>query len=442
MSPSLKNVGSSTSTFWTPAQDPPVGTALKPESAPTLFRPLTIRGVTLQNRLAVAPMCQYSADDGHLTDWHFAHLSQFVLRGAALTIVEATAVLANGRISPEDSGLWKDSQIAPLRRIADFAHSQGQKLGVQLGHAGRKASMVAPWLSRASVAAPDAGGWPDDVWAPSAIPYADGFPMPREMTSAQVGEVVRAFGDATRRAVAAGVDLVEIHAAHGYLLTEFLSPLSNRREDRYGGSFENRVRLLLEVVAACRAAMPESMPLFVRVSATEWMEHAVAPGASWDMDQTLRLARLLPPLGVDLLDVSSGANSAEQKIDLHPYYQVDLAGRIREDLKSAGLHGEPGSSSSGAKMLIGAVGLITDAEMARSVVQEGKDATDGSSAATHDTVEVADATGRVTQADLVLAARQFLREPEWPLRIAHQLGVPVAWPKQYLRSEWHRNTKI
>ncbi len=215
--------------FFTPIQDPPAGSALGsgPE-VPTLFKPLTVRGVTLSNRFTISPMCMYSADDGHLTDFHLVHLGAYAMRGAALTIVEATGVTANGRISPEDSGLWSDSQIAPLRRVADFVHSQGQHIGVQLAHAGRKASTLAPWLNTNRTAAgPEAGGWPDDVWAPSAIPFADGFITPKELSVAQIKAVVKAFAEAAERAIQAGIDVIEIHGAHGYLISEFLSPFSN-----------------------------------------------------------------------------------------------------------------------------------------------------------------------------------------------------------------------
>ncbi|KAI1493732.1 NADPH dehydrogenase [Biscogniauxia mediterranea] len=411
MSP-IKNQGAPNSPYYTPVQNPPAGTALDPATAPTLFQPLTIRGMTLQNRIAVSPMCQYSAEDGHLTDWHFANLSQFILRGAALTIVEATAVTPNGRISPEDSGLWQDSQIAPLKRIADFAHSQGQKLGIQLAHAGRKASTLAPWLVTGDkpvhLASEAAGGWPDNVWAPSAIAYDEGYPEPKAMTLEDIASLVRAWGDAARRAVAAGVDCIEIHGAHGYLISEFLSPLTNKRTDAYGGSFENRTRLLFEIVAAVRAAVPADFPLLLRISATEWMEHLGEP--TWDLAESVRLAKLLPAAGIDLLDVSSGGLQPGQKINLHPYYQIDLAGEIRAALAKEGI-----------RLLIGAVGMVTNAEMARSVVQEG---------------------GQTTYADLVLVARQFLREPEFPLRVAHQLGVAVKWPIQYHRAGWPQNAKV
>ncbi|RYC60447.1 hypothetical protein CHU98_g5750 [Xylaria longipes] len=411
---SVENKAAPGAPYYTPAQEPPAGTALNPATAPTLFQPLKIRDMTLQNRFAVSPMCQYSAEDGHHNDWHFAHLSQFILRGSALTIVEATSVLANGRICPQDSGLWKDSQIAPLKRIVDFAHSQGQKIGIQLGHAGRKASVLAPWLmprgKHGVVASKEHGGWADNVWAPSPISVAeDDYAKPKEMTADNIKELVQAFRDSARRAVEAGFDTIEIHGAHGYLFTQFMSPITNQRTDAYGGSFEGRTRLLFEAIAAVREVIPASMPLFLRISATEWMEYAGEP--SWTLEDTIRLAKLLPAAGVDLLDVSSGGNNEAQKINVHPYYQIDLAGLVREALQKEGL-----------KLLIGAVGMITTAEMARDIVQEGD--------------------GHVSKADLVLIARQYLREPEFPLRVAHQLGVEVKWPNQYHRAGWAKNTKI
>ncbi|KAJ9139132.1 NADPH dehydrogenase [Pleurostoma richardsiae] len=437
--------------YYTPAQDPPSGTALEladhPEAVPTLFKPLTIRGVTLNNRFVVSPMCMYSADDGHLTDFHLVHLGSFALRGAGLTIVEATSVTSNGRISPEDSGLWQDSQIAPLRRITDFIHSQGHKAGVQLGHAGRKASTLAPWHAARGthdVAGEDVGGWPDNVWGPSAVPFSEFYPQPKEMTIEQIEGLVKSFEDAAKRAVTAGFDVIEIHAAHGYLITEFMSPLSNHRADKYGGSFENRVRLLLDVVKAVRGAIPETMPLFVRISATEWMEWSGRE--SWDFEQSVRLAHLLPPLGVDLLDVSSGGNSSEQKIQIHPYYQVDLAGKIRASLHAAGA--AVGAGGGRGPMLVGAVGMITNAEMARDIVQEDKLCERGSDPekgeCAHGRVEeVGEGEDREpAKADVVIIARQFLREPEFVLRVAQHLGVPVKWAHQHGRAGWPRNQVV
>ncbi|GAB1310867.1 NADH-dependent flavin oxidoreductase [Madurella fahalii] len=401
--------------FYTPAQQPPAGTALQTGAdVPTLFTPFKLRGMTLQNRFVVSPMCTYSADDGHLTDWHLVHLGAFALRGAALTIIEATAVTPNGRISPEDSGLWQDSQIAPIKRIVDFIHSQGQKVGIQLAHAGRKASTLGPWHVKpgvSEVATAEVGGWPDNLWAPSAIAWDEGYPTPKEITRADIELLVQSFADAARRAVKAGVDTIEIHGAHGYLISEFLSPITNRRTDEYGGApFENRVRLLLSVVRAVRAVIPQDMPLLVRVSATEWMEHAGQP--SWDLAQTQRLASILADEGVDLLDVSSGGNNPAQQIKVSKYYQVDMAAQIREALRKEGKVD---------RMAVGAVGMVADAEMARDVVQKD---------------------GETAKADLVLVARHFLREPEFVLKTAAELGVQVAGPTQYHRAPIRKSQRL
>lgn len=373
-------------------------------------------------------MCMYSADNGHLTDFHFSHLSSFAYRGASLTIIEATSVLPNGRISPEDSGLWNDSQIAPIRRIADYLHSQGQKLGIQLAHAGRKASMVAPWLvpqrGKSILATEDANGWPNDVMGASAIKWGEGFAMPREMTSQDIQDVINGFRDSAKRAVAAGVDVIEIHAAHGYLLCSWLSPISNRRTDQHGGSFENRTRLLFEIIEAIREVIPSGMPLLVRVSSTEWMENSGQP-ESWDVESTIRLAKLLPEHGVDLLDVSSGGNNEKQSLTPYNDYQVDIAGRIRSALYEAGIK----------NLLIGAVGMITEAEAAKSIVQNGKEGP-------RDQIEIESESGQKTKADVVLIARQFLREPEWVFRVAYRLGVEVQWPLQYQRGKFLRGSNI
>lgn len=386
----------------------------------------------------------YSADDGHLTDFHLVHLGAFALRGAALTIVEATGVTPNGRISPEDSGLWQDSQIAPLKRIVDFIHSQGQKIGIQLAHAGRKASTLGPWnkYKGSEVALAEHGGWPDNLWGPSAIAWDEGYPTPKEITVDEIKFLVKSFADSAKRAVQAGVDTIEIHGAHGYLISEFLSPISNvsfclvllyipftnllfqQRTDSYGGSLENRARILTEIIQAVRAVIPEEMPLFVRISATEWMEHSNQP--SWDIEQSKQLAALLPDLGVDLLDVSSGGNNPAQKIKVHTNYQIDLATQIRDHL-----------NKQGKKLLIGAVGMINTAEMARNVVQnDGK--LSGEKA---ETIEVDAEHGTTAKADLVLVARQFLREPEFVLKVAAELGVDVRSPAQYLRAPYRRKTQ-
>ncbi|EFX03865.1 NADH:flavin oxidoreductase/NADH oxidase [Grosmannia clavigera kw1407] len=405
--------------YYTPAQTPPTGTAETAEDGetkpvPTLFTPLTIRGVTLANRITVSPMCMYSADDGHATDFHLVHLGQFALRGAGLTFVEATSVQPNGRISPEDMGLWADSQVAPLRRIVDFVHAQGQKIGVQLAHAGRKASMMAPFAAKhRTVAQTAGGGWPDNLVGPSALAYDVSTPTPAALSLAAIRDMVEAFAAAARRAMEAGFDVVEIHGAHGYLLNQFLSPQSNKRTDEYGGSFENRTRLLFAVIAAVRAVVPSTTPVFVRVSATEWLEK-VTNEPSWTVEDTIRLAQLLPAAGVDLMDVSSGGNSPHQKIDVHPHFQTDIAAHIRKELDA-----DAGANTGSKKLLLGTVGLITTPELARDAVQKG--GVPG---------------GRVVEADLALVGRQFLRQPDFVLWAAHQLDVDVKWPLQYSRAHW------
>ncbi|EPE26299.1 FMN-linked oxidoreductase [Glarea lozoyensis ATCC 20868] len=422
-----RSEGAPDAPYFTPVQSPPAGTATA-EHPPTLFSPLKIRDVTFQNRIWVAPMCTYSADKGHLTDFHLVHLGAYAYRGASLTIVEATSVTPNGRISPEDSGLWEDSQIAPLKRIADFLHSQNQKLGIQLAHAGRKASTLAPWMSKergkAIIATEEAGGWPGNVWGASPIKWGENWAEPKEMTIADIKEVVNGFRDSAIRSVKAGVDVIEIHGAHGYLVSSFLSPISNRRTDKYGGSFENRIRILVEIIEAVRAVIPSGMPLLVRVSATEWMDKT-AP-ESWDVESTIKLAKLLPALGVDLLDVSSGGNNEKQAVAMFSEYQISIAGQIRAALLAEGI----------TNLLIGAVGMITEAEAAKEIVEAGKNVEKA------DTIEISDEQGAIAKADIVLVARQFLREPEWVLRVAHNLGVPVAWPKQYQRAPFPKGSKI
>ncbi|KAK7418217.1 protein disulfide-isomerase precursor [Neonectria magnoliae] len=388
--------------YFTPAQEPPAGSALDPASAPTLFKPLRIRGVTLHNRFVVSPMCTYSARDGHLSDWHLVHLGQFALHGASLVTVEATAVEPRGRISPNDSGLWEDGQIAPLKRITDFIHSQNSKVSIQLAHAGRKASTLPPWIGGSvnkALAPASVGGWVDDVVGPSAIPFAEDHAQPHELTVEDIKGLVQSFVDSAVRAVKAGVDVIEIHGAHGYLHTNFLSPTSNKRTDQYGGSFENRTRFLTETIQAVRAVIPEEMPLWLRVSGTEWVEYAGEP--SWDINETICLAKLLPALGVDVLDVSSGGNNEQQKIKVTQSFQTDLARQVRTAVRAEGLD-----------LLIAAVGVITESQFAKSVVQEDQE----------------------PSADLVQAARQFLREPNWVLKVAHELDVPVQWAHQYHRA--------
>jgi 2,4-dienoyl-CoA reductase-like NADH-dependent reductase (Old Yellow Enzyme family) len=349
-----------------------------------LFSPLTLRSVTLRNRIAVSPMCQYSAVDGRANDWHLVHLGARAVGGAALVLCEATAVEARGRISPADLGLWEDRQIEPLARVVSFVQAHGAVAGIQLAHAGRKAGTRAPWDGGAPVP-PAEGGW--TPVAPSPIPFAAGYATPLALDGDGLRGVVAAFAAATRRAAAAGFRAVEVHAAHGYLLHQFLSPLSNRREDAYGGSFENRTRLVTEVVRAVRAEWPEALPLVVRISATDWAENG------WDVEQSIALSRLLGPLGVDLVDVSSGGLVATAQVPAGPGYQTGFAERIRRE----------------AGVRTGAVGMITSPEQADHVIRSG-------------------------QADVVLLARELLRDPHFPLRAARALGQEGPWPRQYQRA--------
>ena len=350
----------------------------------SLFDPLLLRGLTLPNRVAASPMCQYSAEDGRAGDWHLVHLGGLAQGGAGLVMTEATAVAADGRISPQDLGIWSDDQVEPLARVARFVAAQGAVPGIQLAHAGRKAGAMAPWRG-GGVIPLDQGGWQGA--GPSPIPFDTGWTVPRPLDEAGLSQVVADFGRAATRALAAGFRVAEVHGAHGYLLHQFLSPLSNRRGDRWGGSFENRTRLLREVVAAVRAVWPEDLPVFLRLSATDWTD------GGWDPDQSVRLARMLGPLGVDLLDCSSGGNVPGARIPLGPGYQVPFSARIRRETGLA----------------TGAVGLITRPEQAQEILDEGA-------------------------ADLVLLGRELLRNPRWPLAAARELGVTVPWPAQYARA--------
>lgn len=461
------NVGVKDLDYFTPQHIVSPGTpaeGIDAKAVPTLFRPLTIRGTTLRNRIVVAPMCQYSTAShgpatGALTDWHIANLGHYAIKGAALVMVEATGVQANGRISPNCPGLWSDAQIPALRRVSDFIKSQGALSSIQLAHAGRKASTCAPWIAGAartsggkkkvSVRASEAaGGWPEDVVGPMGgedftwderklDDEMGGYWAPRALSEKEIAELVQDWAKAAVRAVKAGIDVIEIHAAHGYLVHQFLSPITNRRTDQYGGSFENRTRLLLEIIQAIRAVIPESMPLYLRISATEWMEETEQGKqfGSWDVDSSIKLAKTVARMGVDLLDVSSGGNCVQQR--LNPFdtkdYQTRIAARIRDEVKK-----------DGGKMFIGAVGLITEAEQARNIVAEG-----GAAAQQNGDAEIASEAraavgmtesrdGNEPQADVVLVARQFMREPEWVLKVAHQLGVDVAWPNQFLRVRFQK----
>jgi len=350
-----------------------------------LFDPLAIREVKFANRVFVSPMCQYSSHDGYANDWHFVHLGSRAVGGAGLVLTEATAVLPEGRISPQDLGIWADEHIEMLGRIISFIHEQGSVAGMQLAHAGRKASTHRPWETPGAISESE-GGW-KKVVAPSAVAFADTYPMPQALTTEGIQEVVSAFAAAARRACQAGFRVLEIHAAHGYLIHEFLSPLSNKRADNYGGSFENRTRLCREIVAAVRSTWPKELPLFVRISSTDWIEGA------WDVDDSVKLARQLKSMGVDLIDCSSGGNVPHAKIPVGPGYQVAFAERIRRE----------------AEIRTGAVGMITSPVQAEHII-------------------------RTEQADAVIMAREFLRDPYWPLRAARELDEPIAWPVQYLRA--------
>lgn len=297
---------------------------------PKLFKPLKLRGLMLQNRIMLSPLCQYSAQDGHMTDWHLTHLGGIIQRGPGLACIEATAVLPEGRITPEDVGLWKDSQKEPIKRVVEFAHSQGQKIMIQIAHAGRKASTVAPWLSGGEVAGKENNGWPDNVLAPSAIAWNDKHADPKEMTLDDIEKFKSAYKATVLRSLDIGFDAIEIHSAHGYLLHEFLSPVSNHRTDQYGGSFENRIRLLVEVTELVRETIPKDMPLFVRVSATDWLEEAKDIKESWTVDQTVKLAQVLADKGVDLLDVSSGGSHPSQHPHVGPGYQAPFAKAVKK----------------------------------------------------------------------------------------------------------------
>ncbi|KAH0612263.1 uncharacterized protein H6S33_010315 [Morchella sextelata] len=353
----LRNVPAEGVSYFTPAQVPASGTAVDPQpngnAIPSLFQPLTIRGATFQNRIMLPPLCQYSTKDGKVTPWHMAHLGGILSRGPGLVIIEATAVLPEGRITPEDCGLWEDAQVEPLAKLVEFAHSQNQKIAIQLAHAGRKASCLAPWLSFGDVATAEQGGWPENVKGPSNVAYNERYPQPKEMTLDDIEEVKAAWVAAAKRAVAAGIDVIEIHNAHGYLLHSFLSPVANKRTDKYGGSFENRTRLTLEIVDLVRAAIPETMPLFLRISASDCLEHKDEP--SWTLEQTVELAKTLSDRGIDLIDISSSGQSPDQKIQPGPGYQAHFSRAVKAALK-------------GKPTLVSAVGSITSGKQAQDLL--------------------------------------------------------------------------
>ena len=355
-----------------------------------LFSSLTLRGLTFPHRIVVSPMCQYSSTDGFANDWHLVHLGSRAVGGAAMVLTEATAVTADGRISPQDLGIWQDGHIEALSQIVRFVHSQQALAGIQIAHAGRKASTPPPWDARDGQAAVpiSAGGW--QPAGPTSEPFAVGYPMPRALDTVEIRGIVKAFQDAACRALTSGFDVVEVHAAHGYLLHEFLSPLVNTRTDAYGGSFENRIRLCVEVVEAVRAVWPERLPVFVRISATDWVT------GGWEIEQSVELSRRLAASGADLIDCSSGGAVSYARVPVGPDYQVPFAERIRHS----------------ANVPTGAVGLITQSSQADAIIRTG-------------------------QADCVLLAREMLRDPYWPQIAAQELGELLPRPKQYLRAAPH-----
>ncbi|HXV11434.1 MAG TPA: NADH:flavin oxidoreductase/NADH oxidase [Burkholderiales bacterium] len=359
---------------------------LQRDPTPHIFRPITFRSVTARNRIMVSPMCQYSAVDGVPDDWHLQHLGCRAVGGAGIVFTEMTNVEARGRISPGCLGLWNDAQRDAFARIVRFVKGQGAVSGIQLAHAGRKASTAAPWDGGKPLA-PGKGGWP--IVGPSAIAFGEGYAVPQEMDEKTIADTVALFAASARRAREAGFDVIELHGAHGYLISTFLSPITNRRTDRYGGSFENRIRFLLEVVDAVRSEWPDEKPLFVRVSSTDRME------GGWDLDSTVRLAQVLKSGGkVDLIDCSSGNVDPRQKVDVFPGYQVPFAAAVR----------------SRAGIATGAIGLISSPEMAEQIVASG-------------------------QADIVVMARAFLNDPYWPMHAAKALRAKFPWPKQYERGD-------
>jgi 2,4-dienoyl-CoA reductase-like NADH-dependent reductase (Old Yellow Enzyme family) len=351
-----------------------------------LLSPLKIRDITLRNRIVVSPMCQYSCEDGFASDWHLVHLGSRAVGGAALVIVEATAVTPEGRISPGDMGLWKAEQIEPLARIVRFMKSQGAVAGIQLAHAGRKASTDAPWRGGKSLSV-EQGGW-RPIYAPSPIPFSEESITPEALDVAGIQRIVKAFADSARRALEAGFEVIELHGAHGYLMNTFLSPLSNQRDDEYGGSFENRTRFAREVVQAVRAVWPDRLPLFLRISASDWAD------GGWTVQDSVALAKMLKPLGVDLIDCSSGGLVPYANIAIGAGYQVPFSTEVRRD----------------AQILSAAVGMITEPMQADQIIRNG-------------------------EADLVVMAREFLRDPYWALHAAKAVHQDAEWPQQYARAK-------
>ena len=350
-----------------------------------LFSSFNVRGLELKNRIAVSPMCQYSSEDGMPTDWHFVHLGSRAVGGAAIVFAEATAVSPEGRITPDDAGIWDDKHIEGYRRTTSFIKSQNSIAGIQIAHAGRKASTFAPWKGAGAIAMQN-GGW--QTLGPSSIPFNDIYSIPKEMDKDDIIKVIEQFKSAAIRAIDAGFGIIELHMAHGYLVHEFLSPISNKRKDEYGGSLENRCRLAIEIAYAVREAIPEELPLFARLSVTDWVDNG------WDVEQTIYLSKKLKEAGVDLIDCSSGGNVAEASLPLGSGYQIPFSERIKNEVE----------------IYTGGVGLITSPEQAEHIIRTG-------------------------QADIVVLGREVLRNPYWPLYAARKLKADVEWPKQYLRAK-------
>ncbi|KAI5459553.1 hypothetical protein BGZ63DRAFT_455169 [Mariannaea sp. PMI_226] len=393
----IRNTAAKGVPFYTPEQDPVAGSAVYPQpsgnAVPKLFTPLKIRGIQMPNRIWVSPMCQYSAHEGFHTPWHITHYGGMLQRGPGLVMIEATAVQANGRITPEDSGIWLDAHIDTLKKHVDFAHSQNALIGIQLAHAGRKASTVAPWLSSGATATKEVGGWPDDVVGPSPEPFSEHFPTPRAISLTEINQFKEDFISGVNRALKAGFDVIELHFAHGYLVSSFFSPAVNKRTDQYGGSFENRIRLGLELVDATRNVIPKDMPLFVRISATDWLDtNSQWKGESWTVDDSVRLAQILADRGVDVIDVSSGGNHSLQKVIGGPAYQAPFSKKIK--------------AAVGDKLLVSSVGSIKTGQVAQDAIAGGKDEND-------------------TPLDLIAAGRMFQKNPGLVWAWADELHVDI-----------------
>ncbi|KAF4969608.1 hypothetical protein FSARC_3187 [Fusarium sarcochroum] len=386
------NTGAKNVPFYTPVQDPPAGTPWDAQPEGSLFSPLKLRNLTLHNRIIVSPMCQYSAKDGYVTPWHKQHLGSFAARGPGLIMTEVHAVSPEGRITPEDAGIWEDGQIEPLKEIVDFVHSQNSQIAIQIGHAGRKASAVVPWLDRTATAVKEANGWPDDVVAPSAIPFSPESLVPREMTKDDIAKFKQDWIAAVRRALKVGSDAIEVHAAHGYLLNEFLSPASNQRTDEYGGSFENRIRLLIEIVQLTRSIIPADFPLLVRMPGTDYLDFDPSL-PQWHIQEAAKLGTILAGNGVDLLDVSGGGLDSRQKITPGPGYQIPWAAAVKQAVKDTGV-------------AVTSVGMITSGKQAQSYLNDGS-------------------------IDAVLVGRGFLKDPNLVWHWADELGIDIHVAAQY-----------